>query len=191
MKKIVAMLLLVTLVFSAAGCGKSGESQTAKDDTAEKKAEDILNDTWAKFGEDEKFAAAGGAGENMVQNCAGTVDAADAETLDNLFGFPAGSVELIDDAASLMHMMNQNTFTAGAYHLIDAEDLEDTADALKENVLNRQWVCGFPDDLVVYSVGEHFLVAAFGAEELIDAFETHLTEAYESATLLYDEDLTF
>ena len=57
--------------------------------------------------------------------------------------------------------------------------------------MNRQWMCGFPDDLVIYSVGTNYVVAAFGAEEVVDSFEGHLEEVFASAENLYDEDLTF
>lgn len=184
-------MLAMMLVLGMSACGNDKNTQTTEDDTAGKTAVDILKDVWAAYGEDEKFAIAGGDYNSMVQDEPGAVDVSDGETLDTLLGFPAGSTALIDDAASMMHMMNQNTFTAGVYHVADADDVQETADALRENILERQWVCGFPDQLVIYSVGESFVAAAFGAEETIDSFETHLKEAYKSAALLYDEDLTY
>lgn len=191
MKKLVALMLALTLALGLTACGGSGNSETTADDTEGKAAVDILTDVWAVYGDDEKFAIAGGDYENMVSDAPGTVNVADGETLDALLGFPAASAELIDDGASMMHMMNQNTFTAGVYHVANADDLQDVADAVKENVMNRQWICGFPDDLVIYSVGTNYVAAAFGAEEVVDVFETHLQEVYASATILYDEDLTF
>ena len=127
----------------------------------------------------------------MVQDAPGTVNVSDGETLDALLGFPAASAGLIDDGASMMHMMNQNTFTAGVYHVTNAEDVQAVADALKENIMNRQWMCGFPDDLVIYSVGANYVAAAFGAEEVVDDFEDNLEAVYKSSKTLYDEDLTF
>lgn len=191
MKKIVALMLALTLVFSVTACGGVGNTETTEDETKGKAAVDILKDVWAAYGEDEKFPIAGGDYESMVQDEPGTVNVSDGGTLDGLLGFPADSAELIDDGASMMHMMNQNTFTAGVYHLTNADDMQDVADALKENITNRQWICGFPDELVIYSVGGNFVAAAFGAEETIDSFEKHLMESYQSASLLYDEDLTF
>lgn len=191
MKKLVALMLAMTLTLGLTACGGGTNNGTTKDDTEGKAAVDILTDVWAVYEQDEKFAIAGGDYENMVQDAPGTVDVTDGETLDALLGFPADSAGLIDDAASMMHMMNQNTFTAGVYHVTDADDVQAVADAIKENIKNRQWMCGFPDDLLVYSVGKNFVVAAFGAEEVVDDFEDNLEQVYKSTKTLYDEDLTF
>lgn len=190
MKKLAALLLTLTLAVGLTACG-GAKNDGAADDTEGKAAVDILNDVWAAFGEDEQFPISGGDYENMVENAAGTADASNGDTLDQLFGFPSGSVHLINDAASFMHMMNQNTFTASAYHVADAADLEDLAEEMKDNILGRHWMCGFPDELVIYSVGGNYLVAAFGSEMNIDNFETHLTETFGSASLLYNENLNF
>lgn len=186
MKKAVALLLALTLALGVTACG--GQQ---KDDTEGKSAQNILQDAWAAHAEDEKFAVIGGDYENMTENDAGTASIEDGEVLDSMFGFPADSVGLIDDAASLMHMMNQNTFTAAAYHVKDAADVEDLGDEIKEHILERQWMCGFPETLIVYKVGQNFVVSAFGNGELIDTFETHLSEAYGSAELLHVENLEF
>ncbi len=191
MKKIVALLLAMTLALSLTACGDGKTAETTKDDTEGKTAVDILTDAWAVYEEGEKFAIAGGDYTTMVPDAPGAVDVSDGETLDALLGFPADSAGLIDDGASMMHMMNQNTFTAGVYHVTKADDVQKVADAVKENIMNRQWMCGFPDDLVVYSVGANYVVAVFGAEDVVDNFEDALEEVYASTKILYDEDLTF
>lgn len=191
MKKLVALLLSTILALGLTACGGGKTNETTKDDTEGKTAVDILNDVWASYEEDEKFAIAGGDYETMVQDAPGTVNVSDGETLNALLGFPAESAGLIDDGASMMHMMNQNTFTAGVYHVTSAEDVQAVADAVKENILNRQWMCGFPDDLVVYSVGTSYVAVVFGAEDVVDNFEEELQEVYKSAKVLYEEDLNF
>ncbi len=191
MKKLVALLLAMTLTLGLTACGGGKTAGTTKDDTEGKNAVQILEDVWAVYEEDEKFAIAGGDYENMVSDAPGKVNVSDGETLDALLGFPADSAGLIDDAASMMHMMNQNTFTAGVYHVTKADDVQTVADAVKENIMNRQWMCGFPDDLVVYSVGASYVVAVFGAEDVVDNFEDALETVYASTKILYDEDLTF
>lgn len=191
MKKLVALMLAMTFVCGLTACGGGGGTETTKDDTEGKAAVDILTDVWAAYEEDEKFAIAGGDYENMVQDAPGTVNVSDGETLDALLGFPADSAGLIDDGASMMHMMNQNTFTAGVYHVTNADDVQAVADAVKENIMNRQWMCGFPDDLAVYSVGTSYVAVVFGAEDVVDNFEEALEEVYTSTKVLYEEDLNF
>lgn len=191
MKKLIALLLAMTLALGMTACGGGKKEETANDDTAGKTAVDILADVWAAYEEDEMFAIVGGDYETMVSDAPGKVNVADGETLDALLGFPAASAGMIDDGASMMHMMNQNTFTAGVYHVTKTDDVQAVADAVKENIMNRQWMCGFPDDLVIYSVGTSYLAVAFGAEEVVDNFEEELQEVYASSKVLYDEDLTF
>ena len=191
MKRPVALLLSMILALGLTACGGGQKNETTKDDTEGKTAVDILNDVWASYEEDEKFAIAGGDYETMVQDAPGTVNVSDGEVLNSLLGFPAESVGMIDDGASMMHMMNQNTFTAGVYHVTSADDVQAVADAVKENILNRQWMCGFPDDLVVYSVGTSYVAVVFGAEDVVDNFEEELQEVYTSAKVLYEEDLNF
>ena len=89
----------------------------------------------------------------------------------------------VDEAASLVHMMNANTFTAAAYHATG--DTAELAQQLRDNIMHRQWMCGFPDKLVVAEVGE-YVVTVFGANELVDTFMTHLNGIY-GVSATYDE----
>jgi hypothetical protein len=157
---------------------------------AENGALALLQKVWAAYPENEKFAAAGGdySEEHMVEDGPGIFGIADAQMLDSTFGVPSGSAGMIDGAASLMHMMNANTFTCGAFHIKSGEDGAAFAQALKDNVLQRHWMCGFPDKVVIYSVGE-YIVSAFGDAEIIDTFFSALVSAESSATLLYDEPI--
>jgi hypothetical protein len=61
---------------------------------------------------------------------------------------------------------------------------------LEENIMNTEWMCGFPDQLVIAAVGEDYLVSAFGNEELIANFEAKLQAAFGSAKILYEETIT-
>jgi len=105
-----------------------------------------------------------------------------------MLGFPAADAEKIDNAASIMHMMNANTFTCGAYHLKNADDVKSVAADLKENVMGRQWMCGFPDKLVVISVDD-YLVSVFGNEELVNTFKDKLTQTYENAKVISEDGI--
>ena len=80
-------------------------------------------------------------------------------------------------------MMNANTFTAAAYHATG--DTAELAQQLRDNIMQCQWMCGFPDKLVVAEVGE-YVVTVFGADELVDTFMTHLNGIY-GVSATYDE----
>lgn len=149
---------------------------------------DIINSVWATYADEEKFSAGGGDSANLNFEGPGAFDATNTEELDVTLGFPADQADKIDDAASIMHMMNANTFTGGVFHVTDAENVQTVADALKENIMNRQWMCGFPEKLIIVSV-DNYVVSAFGNGELIENFKTKLSAVYENATLLYEESL--
>lgn len=146
----------------------------------------VLNAIWSKVGSENQFAVAGGFGEEAVMGSAGAVSVTEGELIDSMLGFPADKLEMIDDAASLMHMMNANTFTSGAYHLTDASQLEEVALAVKENILNRQWMCGFPDKLVVVSVDD-YLISFFGKNDPITNFLAAFLEAYENVQIISED----
>lgn len=147
----------------------------------------LLNSVYALFGEEEKFPATGGdfsSGE-LIEG-AGSFSLAEPDMLDNVTGFPAAEIASIDSAATLTHMMNQNTFTAGAFHVVSGTDMAALSEAIRANIQNRMWCCGFPEKLIVATVDDH-IISAFGKEFAISAFTTHLAEAYPSAVIVIEE----
>ena len=85
-------------------------------------------------------------------------------------------------------MMNANTFTCGAFKVKNADDVASLAELLKDNILKRQWMCGFPDKLVVASVDD-VVLAFFGKNDNIDTFKAKLTEAYASAEVISESPI--
>ncbi|MBR3599435.1 MAG: hypothetical protein IKL53_06085, partial [Lachnospiraceae bacterium] len=132
---------------------------------------------------------AGGDYNNSVMDAPGAFNVSDVESLDAMLGVPADAASYVDDAASMMHMMNANTFTAGAYRVTDAANQQDFCDKLKDNIMNRQWMCGFPDTLIIVSIGDNYVVSAFGNAEIIDTFKTKLTAEYPMSKIVYEESL--
>lgn len=147
----------------------------------------LLNSVYALFGEEEKFPATGGdfsSGE-LIEG-AGSFALAEPDILDNVIGYPAAEIAQIDSAATLTHMMNQNTFSSGAYHVVAGTDTAALAESIRANIQNRMWCCGFPEKLIVATVDD-YVISAFGKEFAISAFTTHLTEAYPSAVIVIEE----
>lgn len=191
MKKPLAILLAVLFTFAFAACGgdgKPGSGSEGEEANAIGSALELLTTVWASYGEEERFAAAGGdmSEENMTMDGPGKFSLSDAAALDTTLGFPEAAVDKIDDAASLMHMMNANTFTCGVYHVKDAGDLSDVSAALKDNILQRQWMCGFPDRLVIMQA-DGYVAAFFGEEGITGAFQEKLAAAYPAAETVCDE----
>lgn len=146
----------------------------------------ILNAIWNTYSDEEKFPAAGGDSEHAVDGAPGSFDASNADSLSYLLTFPADDASLIDSAASLVHMMNLNTFTCGAFHVADANNVTRLADDLRTTIQAKHWMCGFPDKLVIITVGQSVL-SVYGNEELVNTFRDKLLASYSAATAVYDE----
>ena len=146
----------------------------------------ILNAIWNTYSDEEKFPAAGGDSEHAVDGAPGSFDVSNADSLSYLLTFPADDASLIDSAASLVHMMNMNTFTCGAFHVADANNVARLADDLRTTIQAKRWMCGFPDKLVIVTVGQSVL-SVYGNEELVNTFRDKLLASYSAATAVYDE----
>lgn len=146
----------------------------------------ILNAIWNTYSDEEKFPAAGGDSEHAVDGAPGSFDASNADSLSYLLTFPADDASLIDSAASLVHMMNLNTFTCGAFHVADANNVARLADDLRTTIQAKHWMCGFPDKLVIVTVGQS-VFSVYGNEELVNTFRDKLLTSYSAATAVYDE----
>lgn len=200
MKRFFVLLLTGLMTISILACGNQTNSQTNTSSESTNQnitsnnnisdAVSLLTTVWDSYQEDEKFSVVGGdfSEENQTMNGPGKYSLEDSVALDSSLAFPADSIAKIDDAASLVHMMNANTFTCGAFHVIDSNNLSSLATSIKENIANRQWMCGFPDKFVILTVDDYILTM-FGEEQLIDTFKEKLTTAYSSVTIIFEEPI--
>lgn len=186
MKKTIAAVLAIIFALGMVGCAADGSGQG----TAEAAGNplDVLNKVWDSYTDDEKFPAAGGdmSEANMKDDAPGNVALDDADTVAYLTSFPADMVDKLDAAASLMHMMNANTFTCGALRVKNGDDAAKLAEDLRDAIQNKQWMCGFPDKLVIATLG-NYVVSVYGDEELVNTFRDKLQAAYSDAAIAYDE----
>jgi hypothetical protein len=190
-KKAMILLLAGTLLTGTAGCGSrtvdNGQESVQEEISS---AVEILDRVWDTYEEDEQFPAAGGDYDHSVMNAPGTFDLSSPEMLEMMLYVPQDQAGAIDDAALLMHIMNVNTFTAGTFHMAEGTDRQAFAKILEENIMGTQWMCGFPDRLLIAAVGEDYLLCAFGNEELMDTFQEKLLAEFQSTAILYDEAIT-
>ena len=70
--------------------------------------------------------------------------------------------------------------------LADGVDAAAFAQAVRDALQGNQWICGFPETLVIASV-EDCVVIAFGVNDAMTPFQTHLAEAYAGAQILFNE----
>lgn len=189
MKKLFVMLLAGVMMFGCVACGTTGKGeQTAPVEVAD--ANELLTKVWDSYGDDEKFFAMGGHFEAPVDNAPGSYDITKVEDLMISFCIPSDAIAMIDDAATIMHAMNANNFSAAAYHVTDPANKQFIVEAIKDTTLNNQWMCGFPEKLKIMIVGDEYIVTAFGTLDSVETFATKVQLAYEgNVTVSVDEDL--
>ena len=188
MKKFLALILALSMAVSMAACGGNSTEETQEIVAQEMPASalEILENVWAEYAEEEKFPIIGGDMANPVDNAPGNYNIAD-ENISYSLLIPAEQVANITEAASMIHMMNANTFTCAAFKLAGGVAAADFGAAMKDAVLNNQWMCGFPERLLVRSFGDSYVVVAFGVNDAMTPFDTHLSAAYPGMQTLADE----
>ena len=189
MKKIFAMILAVVMVLSMTACGgKNNTETTAPEATVTVgSALEVLENIWAKYGEDEKFAVIGGNMESPVDGAPGNYDMAYAENLTWNLLVPESEIANIDEAATMIHMMNANTFTCGVVHMAEGADATTFGYTMREAVQGNQWMCGFPDQLTIAVIGGEYVLVAFGVNDAMTPFMNHFAEAYPEVEVLVNE----
>lgn len=180
---IVAVALVIAIGVVAVGCG-NGAAKMEFTDTA-----DVINKVVDTYTEENKFFAVGGDINTPVDGKAGLMNLADTEVVNSMLHTNDELLADVDEVASFVHAMNANTFTSGAFKLKSAGDAESFAASLKESVLATQWMCGFPEKIVIVNVnGGDYVVYAIGNGEAIDYFKTQLTTVMgESAVVVTEE----
>ena len=186
---VVAVIMVIALAACAGNGGNDADVDAGNKITIESPVA-LLDSVWAKIPEEEKFPVMGGDFSAPVDNAAGAFNIADVENAVAMLHITEDNLALVDNVASLTHAMNANTFSAAAYHVADAANVEAFTGSLKESIKATQWMCGFPDTLIIYTVGEDYVVAAFGNAQAIESFKTNLVAEYgENATLNVEEAL--
>ena len=191
MKKIISLILVCVMALSLVACGtKTPAETTAPETTAPavsvESALAVLENIWNLYGEDEKFAVIGGNMESPVDGAPGNYDMAYAEGLTWNLLVPEAEIANIDEAATMIHMMNANTFTCGVVHLVEGADAAAFAQVMRDAVQNNRWMCGFPETLTIAVIGEYVLVA-FGINDAMNPFMTHFAEAFPGVEFLFNE----
>lgn len=186
MKKLIAMLLALTLIVAFAGCGQKEEPKTAEPVealTALKTVVTAYNEKYA--GTDYQLSLVGGGFENTDWEGPAAVLNTDTAYLTGTLLIPEADLAKVTIAASAMHAMNTNTFCAGAYNLGDGADYTAFAAGVREAIQGNRWMCGFPEKLLMVNVGD-CLIVVYGNGQLIDNFNTVIGETY-TATVVYNE----
>ena len=191
MKKIFALILAVTMILSTlalVGCGSNNADDNASSEAvAEVDVVDALKNIWDNYEDENKFAAMGGGMANPVTDGPGELSLDDTAEVNDKTGVPEDKITTIDKAATLIHMMNANTFSAAAVHAAEGVKAEDVATTIGDNLKIRQWMCGIPEKHVIIKVGSNTIISAFGANDLITVFLDKAKVAYPDYTVLLEQ----
>ena len=203
MKKILSLTaaLLAMLMLASCTAGSNDDMTDTTDasvttaapeaEPAYKDAAELLTMIWNDFGDDQKFYVGGGNTynpETMVENAPGKFVALANEDYDANLGLPVAEVAKIDDAASMFHGMNVNNFTCAAYHFTNGDDIAASVEAIKTNILARQWMCGFPEKLVIITLPGNYVISMWGiGEGCVDLFASKATALIAGAEIVVDQ----
>ena len=149
-------------------------------------ANDILTKVWDTYEiEDtdgnmynDRFALMGGHFDSAVMDMPAKYDLTKTGDLELMYCVPQDVIPMLDDAATMVHLMRASTFTAGAYHVTDVSNVKRVVQGIKTQTLGNQWLGGFPDRHIIAVIDEQYVVAAFGDEKVIENFEQALKEVF-------------
>ena len=196
MKKLIAMLLALAMVFAMTACGATENKETepvteatteATEIVTEEVTEEATEEVTEEFVEDEEFVIEMSALEallnqivdaNPVEFMGGTipVDLADADSVKYFTGLD--SAESIADAAVFEPMMGSIAFSMVAVQVAEGADAEAVAEAMKNGIDTRKWICVEANDLMVVTADDVVLLVmvdsnnGLTAQSFVDAFQT-------------------
>ena len=185
MKKLFAIAMAVAMMLTLfAACGEAAPKMEVP-----ASAEEILNNVWSKYAEDQKFAVVGGDPAAMYMDGPAAWDMTNTENMPYTLLIPQENIANVDGVASMMHMQLKNNFTCGVYHMAAGNDVAAFADTMKNVVLNNQWMCGFPEKLIIADIAGEYVLVAFGKNDAMNPFQANFTAAYPEAQVLVNEPI--
>ena len=218
MKKIIALILAcLMLTMSFVACNKTEPETTTEPtdnqteapavDQTEEQTEEVVelpyanalelinivfNGYNATATEDTMLYVAGGNINNFettsMEGPAAFVALADSDYNDNL-GIPESEASKIASAASMFNMMNTNVFNCYTVQFAAGTDVDASIEAIKAQVLARQWICGAPEKLVIVKMPGDCILVVWGAVQfggIVDPFAASIATLVEGATTVVE-----
>ena len=217
MKKLIALtlaLLMLTMSFVACNEGTADVTTEAENNSTEAPVETtveateavvelpyanaleliniVFNGSNATATEDTMLYVAGGNINNFettsMEGPAAFVALADSDYNDNL-GIPESEASKIASAASMFNMMNTNVFNCYTVQFAAGTDVDASIEAIKAQVLARQWICGAPEKLVIVKMPGDCILVVWGAVNyggIVDPFAASIPTLVEGATIVVE-----
>ena len=216
MKKFLAILLAAMMLLSIVACGETTETNAPETNAPETNApetdapavelaynsalellQQVLDGYNANATEDTMLSVVGGNINNFETTSMdgpATFVALEDEDYNTNLGYPTADVAKIDDAASMFNMMNANVFNCYAIHFTNSGDVDAMAEAIKSNILQRQWFCGSPEKLAIVKVPGDYLIVVWGVVEfggIVDPFVASIATSVEGASTVVEHSFAF
>ena len=187
MKKLIAMLLALSMVFAMTACGASESKETepateaateatteAATEATEEVTEEVIqgNDIILDVSLEELLLNQI-VEENPVQFMGATipVDLADADSVKYFTGLD--SAENIESVGIYEPMIGSIAFSMVAVRVAEGADAKAVAEAMKAGIDTRKWICVEAESLMVAGSGNTvLLVMCDNAQPFVDAFQT-------------------
>lgn len=212
MKKITSIILAIIMTFAVlalVACNNTGngdstttatpagttapeapktDATTSAEKPAIESAAAFYTKVWGALTDDQKFPASGGDIDHTADGPAKfNFTAENAETFKWWLHVTDELLAQIDqnDVATLIHMMNTNTFCSAMAKLTDSSKAAEFAEAYKTAIQDQRWMCGFPDTVIVISVDD-YVIMAYGNADIIENVKTACLAADSSAKLLIE-----
>lgn len=168
MKKLIPFALAASLLFTTAGCAKNEQPTTTN-------ATEVLSQAWTNYS-GEEFMAIGGDIQAPVENEPGTIDLSNKETATMQLIVSNDMIDQIETASTLVHAMNQNSFTAMSLTLKEGQKADAFIQAWEEELIHYRWMCGFPEKYVFLTMDSNNIIGIYGISDLVDAFTKDITK---------------
>lgn len=192
-KNAVLFTILVMLILTLTACGKNGlednntESSQGTEEIMETEfkveildAEEILIKVWDEYTAEERFKTMGGHFTANVVDMPARFDLTQTTDLMEMYCVPEAYLTEVDDAATMIDMYNAGRFTAGVYHVTDADSVQDFAMSMGEQIKNNAWHGETPEKIIILKIDEQYVVAVYGRATLVDEFEEKVKNVYKT-----------
>jgi len=170
--KLISMVLALTLLLPG---------------TAVADSTDVLHKIWSAYAPAERFSVYGGQPERAVQGKPAALDIRDRDALAARFCVPHQLLFSIEDGACMVHFMNRCVFSAVVFRLVENQDPEAFAAAVRGSLRNTKWENGRPERYLVMIPEGQYVLMAFGKRQLLDTFLLRTAEVFPLGRILHDE----
>lgn len=150
----------------------------------------ILGDIWAQYEPQEHFSVYGGMAEHPVPDAPGDLNPEKPEQWAAHCCFPMGCLQLVQEGASMTHLLNENLFTAVVVRVSEESAISTLIKDWRYGLQHGSWSAVVPERLVLAQVAERYLIMAVGSKENMHTFRRKLLQAYPTAKISYDEPIT-